>query len=95
MKSIAILALLSLASAEDVKKNSVEADIKAFVEEEDAKPMNFDQKEVENLGQKMEDGAEDMLLYYNSYYKSTYDSTFGRYYNPSSYTYTYYKPTYT
>ena len=91
MKSIAILALLSLASAEDVKQ----ADLKNFVDEETAPVMEFDQKEVENLGSKMEDGAEDMLLYYNSYYKSTYDSTFGRYYNPSSYTYYTYKPTYT
>ena len=91
MKSIAILALLSLASAEDVKQ----ADLKNFVDEETAPVMEFDQKEVENLGSKMEDGAEDMLLYYNSYYKSTYDSTFGRYYNPSSYTYYSYKPTYT
>ena len=85
MKSIAILALLSLASAEDVKQ----ADLKNFVDEETAPVMEFDQKEVENLGSKMEDGAEDMTIVYNSNYKSYYDTTYGRYYNPEYINYTY------
>ena len=75
MKSIAILALLSLASAEDVKQ----ADLKNFVDEETAPVMEFDQKKVENLGSKMEDGAEDMTIVYNSNWKSYYDTQYGRF----------------